>query len=88
MKLRRMVASRIDDGADGSRDHDDRPRCTRCGDVVGAFEPAVFVIGEVRLVYGSPLSVSPDVRRRGAASHLACWEEQAAELRTEPPRGR
>lgn len=86
MMLSRMVVSRIDKGADGSRDDDDRPRCTRCGDVVGAFEPAVFVIGEVRLVYGSPLSVSREVRRRGAASHLACWEEQAAELRTEPPR--
>jgi hypothetical protein len=85
MMLSRMVASRIDNGADGSRD-DDRPRCTRCGDVVGAFEPAVFEIGEVRLVYGSPLSVSREVRRGGAASHLACWEEQAAELRTDPPR--
>ena len=86
MMLSPMGASRIDTGADGSRDDDDRPRCTRCGDVVGAFEPAVFVLGETRLVYGSSLSVSREVRRGAAASHLACWEEQAAELRTEPPR--
>jgi hypothetical protein len=51
--------------------------CVRCGDVVGAYEPAVWAIDDGRIVIASPVGVdSRDLRPSVAAHlHLDCWNE-------------
>jgi hypothetical protein len=60
--------------------------CDHCGEVIGAYESAVWATDDGRAVIGSPVGVdSRDLRPSVAALvHLACWNELLARSSTEP----
>ena len=51
---------------------DDRPRCSKCGDVIGVIEPLIALIdGEA---HTTSIAAQPDIRSaRGALYHQACY---------------
>jgi hypothetical protein len=57
--------------------HPPVPRCARCGDVIGVYEPAVLVIdGAPR---GTSLAAEPAAERgAGAWHHRDCFDDSSA----------
>ena len=47
------------------------PRCSACGEVVGVYEPAIFLLGDGSVVDGSALSLDR-ASELVAAYHLSC----------------
>ncbi len=52
------------------------PSCARCGDRIGAWEPAVLVLGAV--VHRTSRAADPELlsaASRGALYHAACYDQ-------------
>lgn len=56
-------------------------RCGRCGEVIGMYEPAHFVLADGSQLSGSPLSLRAEREQAGSvAFHEHCYRDSLAEL--------
>lgn len=60
----------------GQGDRVDRPRCARCGDVIGVYEPLCVITADGRCLRGSPLTLSSELGLPGSSAfHELCYRE-------------
>jgi hypothetical protein len=60
------------DGPDGSEQQSAAPHCAVCGDRIGVYEPAIWMLGEA--THATSWAASPELATaHDAAFHVGCY---------------